>query len=110
MNQSQTDVNPDYISTNLQRAFRIVELLVGHEFDGMSMSDIAKGCNTTLSTATRAMANLQHCKWVEPLPSNEKRFRVSPHFASFSNAVNASLSQAQQRLAQDFHNYNVTAK
>ncbi len=106
MKTNITDINQDYISDNVQRTLSVVNLLCGHEIEGLSTSDIAKGCEATPASICRAIANLRVIGWIEPLPTNERHYRLSPALVQMANTVALSFSKAQQMLSQDQHNFS----
>lgn len=101
-----TKINQSYISDQVQRTLRIVKVLAGHEITGMSPTLIAEQVETTKSNVTRAIANLELIQWVERVPGNDEKFRLSAGMVQIANTVAANFHQALLQLQQDQHNYN----
>lgn len=100
-----TDIKTEYLSDQVQRTLRIVKVLAGHELTGLSPSEMAEKAEVSRSNITRILANLQFFNWVETVPGNNKRFRLSPGIVQIANTVQMNLNQAQQELQKEQHNY-----
>ncbi|WDE07267.1 MarR family transcriptional regulator [Thalassomonas viridans] len=98
--------NRSYISAQIQRTLNIIKVMAGKEVEGISPSEITLYTNISASNVTRTLANLAEQKFVERLPSNEKRWRLSAGLVQISNTVALNLNKAQQQLQQDQHNYS----
>jgi len=99
------NINEGHISDQVQRTFRIVKVLAGHEFEGMSNSEIADKADVPRSSVSRAIDNLQLMNWVEPLPSNSKLYRLAPGIVQIANTVAQNLTLIERQVQQDVHNY-----
>jgi len=104
-----TKMKGNYISDQTQRTLRVIRVMAGNEVHGISPSEIAKHAKVSGSSVTRILDNLEAQQFVEPLPSNNKRYRLSAFFVQLSNTVSLNLTQAQQQLQQDQHNYSRVA-
>lgn len=98
--------NP-YLSDQIQRTLSVIQLMAGHEVHGVALNDLAKELETSLPNITRAMKNLQHANFVETLPTNEKRWRLSPKLVQITNTVEANMRQVMQQLDIDQRNYRL---
>lgn len=96
----------DYTSEQIQRTLRVIKVLAGNEVSGLSPKQIGERANLSKTNVTRAIANLEVQKFVEPLPTNTKHFRLTAIFLQISNTVSASFNQANLQLQQDIHNYS----
>lgn len=104
-----TEPNSAYISDQVQRTLRVIRAMTGHEIHGMSPAEIAKLVNTNPVNVTRTLANLEAQKFVERLPKNDSRWRLSAAFVQIANTVSLNFNTAQQQLQQDQHNYSRVA-
>lgn len=78
----------DYTNEAQQRLLQHIDLLAGHELQGLAPAAIAKALNCSPSVVTRDMANLQSAGWAERTPTTGN-WRLSPH------AIQLSLRHAQ---------------
>lgn len=95
-----------YRSDMIQRNFKVMFIMAGHEVHGISPSELAKLAQTSPSDITRITANLKLAGIAELLPSNSERWRLAPKLAQVSNTILIGISNADQQLQQDQHNYS----
>ena len=70
-------MSTDYINAAQQRLLQLIDLLAGHELQGLAPSEIAKALSCTAPMVTRDMANLQAAGWAEKTPKGDGfRFKV----------------------------------
>jgi DNA-binding IclR family transcriptional regulator len=95
-----------YISDQVQRTLRVIRAMAGKEISGISPSELAELVNISASNVTRVLANLEAQKFVERLPSDNKRWRLAATFVQIANTVSLNLTQSLQHLQQDQVNYS----
>ena len=96
----------DYTNTSQQRFLQLVDLLAGHELQGLEPSAIAKALGCTASVTTRDLDNLRTAGWAELHP-NGRTWRLTPHVVEISlkhaSAIRAGrqdLSDVEQRYSR----------
>lgn len=87
----------DYTNAAQQRLLRLIDLLAGHELQGLPPAAIAKALDCNASAVTRDTANLQAAGWLERTPDGE-RCRLAPHVVRISLRHAAALRTAEQQL------------
>jgi len=80
----------DYTNAAQQRLLQVVDLLAGHELNGLAPRAIALALAIADSSVTRDMDNLKTAGWAEKTPSG--LWRLTPH-----------VIQMSQRFAQAMH-------
>jgi DNA-binding MarR family transcriptional regulator len=80
-----------------QRVLKVLMGLFGHEIDGLSPSQMAKGLGIKPAQITRDLWNLEAAGLVERLPGSD-RARISPRLGSKALATLAAFDQAQKQL------------
>lgn len=103
------NINEAYLSEQIQRTLRVINIMAGNEVHGISPGEIAKIADTSSSNITRILANLQKQNYAEPLPWDNSRFRLAAGLVQISNTVALNLRQHQQQLQQDAHNLGLLA-
>ncbi len=99
------DVNPNYISENVQRVLTVQKLLAGNELMGITPGEIAKAGNISPSNVTRCLHNLKHHGIAEEHPMVNGRWRLSPSYLT-STAMNLSRElDRSQSMAFDMKRY-----
>lgn len=100
-----SDVNPNYISDNVQRALTVLKILAGNELMGITPGDIAKAGHISPSNVTRALHNLKHHGLAELHPMINGRWRLSPSYlTSVANHLSREIDRGQS-LAFDMKRY-----
>lgn len=90
-------MSADYISAAQQRLLHLIDLLAGHELQGLAPGEIAKALSCAPSAVTRDMANLHAAGWAEKTPKGE-RWRLSPHVIQLSIRHAAALAEGERAL------------
>lgn len=90
--------NERYINSAQQRVLQALQLLAGHELDGLAPGEIAKRLRTTPSNVTRDLANLKEAGLAECLDSG--RWRITPRMAQLALGVLRALDRAKQRVEE----------
>lgn len=96
-----------YLSNQIQRTLKAINLMAGHEVNGIAPNDLAKALDTSLPNVTRVLINLKHGNFAETLPSNPSRWRLSPALVQITNTVELNIRQAIQQLDIDQRNYRL---
>ena len=58
---------PDYTNDGQQRILRLLNVLEGHEVNGLTPSQIAQEQGCSASLVTRDLANLKYSKWARAI-------------------------------------------
>ncbi|WP_278404878.1 hypothetical protein [Pseudoalteromonas ruthenica] len=95
-----------YVSAQIQRLLKLVELMAGHELEGVEPGKIAEALDTSGADITRLMANLEAAGWAERLPSNTKRWRLHKKPVQLSNTVDHNMKTALRELQTQYNNYS----
>lgn len=88
---------PDYTNAAQQRLLQLIDLLAGHELNGLAPGEIAKGLGCSASIVTRDLANLRQAGWAEQTPKGA-RWRLAPHAIEISLRYAAAVRAGQQNL------------
>lgn len=95
----------DYTNAAQQRLLRLLNLLAGHELQGLAPAEIAKALDCDASAVTRDIANLQIAGWAEQTPQGG-RWRLSPHLIQMSMRHAMALDSARQAFADIAQRYS----
>ncbi len=87
----------DYTNATQQRLLQLVNLLAGHELQGLAPAEIAKSLAVAPSVVTRDLDNLRTAGWGEQTPQGG-RWRLSPHVVQISLRHAAAIQAGQQQL------------
>ena len=87
----------NYTSAPLQRQLQLIDLLAGHELQGLEPGAIAKALGCAASVTTRDLDNLRTAGWAELHP-NGKAWRLTPHVVEISLKHAAALRAGRQEL------------
>ena len=86
----------DYTNAAQQRLLQLIDLLAGHELQGLLPGEIAKALAVNASTVTRDLDNLRTAGWAELTPKGD-RWRLAPHVIQHSLRYAAALNAGQQQ-------------
>jgi DNA-binding IclR family transcriptional regulator len=87
----------NYINEPQQRLLQLIDLLAGHEIQGLAPSEIAKAMRCSAPQVTRDMENLRHAGWAERTPKGD-RWRLSPHPIQLAIRHAQALSDGKRAL------------
>jgi len=96
-----------YLSAQIQRVLTCISLMAGNEIEGIEPGKLAVALDTSPADVTRILANLEHAKWAERLPTNEKRWRLHRKPVQLSNTVEQNFRDNIRALQNEANNYNV---
>lgn len=96
-----------YLSAQVQRVLKTIELMAGHEIEGVEPGKLAQALKTSGADITRILTNLEHSGFAERLPSNAKRWRLHKSLVQISNTVENNFRTALRQLQTEANNYNV---
>lgn len=85
----------DYTNASQQRLLRLIDLLSGHEVNGLELIGIAKALGQSPSAVTRDLDNLRTAGWAERHP-NGRTWRLTPHVIQISQRYLTALHAAAQ--------------
>lgn len=88
-----------YISDSQQRILALVEVLAGHEIEGLAPSQIAAAAGCSASQVTRDMQNLRARAWAEQI-TGTGRWRLGPVPVQIALKHSTALSRAKTRLEE----------
>ncbi|MBV5296314.1 MAG: IclR family transcriptional regulator [Curvibacter lanceolatus] len=97
----------DYTNEAQQRLLRLIDLLAGHELQGLAPAAIAKALGCSPSVVTKDMANLQAAGWAEREPVNNN-WRLGPHLIRMSIRHALALNTARQAFDDIVQRYSRT--
>lgn len=89
-----------YTHAGQQRILKIILALAGHEFNGLSPTQIAKAIKASASAMTRDLDNLQTAGFVEELPELEHRWRLGPKAIQIFRAHTLGMERIRERVAE----------
>lgn len=87
----------DYTNAAQQRLLQLIDLLAGHELQGLAPAEIAKALKAAASVVTRDLDNLRTAGWAEQTPQGG-RWRLAPHMVQISLRHAAAIQAGQQQL------------
>ena len=93
-----------YTNAAQQRLLQLIDLLAGHELQGLEPGAIAKALHTSNSNTTRDLDNLRTAGWGEQTPQGG-RWRLTPHVIQFSLRYSANLHAGAQHLRDTEQRY-----
>lgn len=109
-----SEINKGYLSNQAQRPLIVIKAMAGKEVSGVSPAELLKLVNISESTVkinasdvTRVLANLEAQQFIERLPSDDKRWRLSATLVQMANTVSLNFTQSIQQLQQDQGNYGL---
>lgn len=86
----------DYTNSAQQRLLQLIDLLAGHELQGLAPAEIAKALAAGASTVTRDLDNLRTAGWAEQTPQGG-RWRLAPHVIQISLRYATALQAGAQQ-------------
>ncbi|WP_440053345.1 MarR family transcriptional regulator [Pseudoalteromonas sp. T1lg65] len=96
-----------YVSAQIQRVLTTIELMAGHEIDGVEPKQLAAELSTSPAEVTRILANLSEAGWAERLPANERRWRLHKKPVQLSNTVDHNMKTILRNLQLESNNYSI---
>ncbi|GKT20039.1 IclR family transcriptional regulator [Acidovorax sp. SUPP2522] len=97
----------DYTNAAQQRLLQLIDLLAGHELQGLAPAEIAKALNASPSVVTRDLDNLRTAGWGEQTPQGG-RWRLSPHLIQISLRHAVALDTARRAFDDIVQRYSRT--
>ena len=94
----------DYTNAAQQRLLQLIDLMAGHELQGLTPGEIAKALAVNGSTVTRDLDNLRTAGWAELHPGG-KTWRLAPHAIQTSLRYAAGLQAGSQNLRDTQRRY-----
>lgn len=85
-----------YACDSQQRILKTIDVLVGHEVDGIGAKDVAALTGTNNATAFRDLQNLQIAGWAEQL--EDGGWRISVNAAKMLRRINDGINSALSRV------------
>ena len=97
----------NYINAGQQRVLKVLNALSGHEIEGLSPGEIAKGLSISPANVTRDLANLFESGFAEEIPSTG-RWRLTPKLVQIGVAMQLEVERAERKLAEVRQRYTRT--
>lgn len=88
-----------YIAESQQRVLKTLDVLFGHEVNGLASGQIAKLLGTSASNATRDLANLKEAGFAEEVASTGN-WRISPRVGQRALAILHTLDRESAKLEE----------
>ena len=86
----------DYTNSSQQRLLQLIDLLAGHELQGLANVEVARALGCTAPMVLRDLNNLRTAGWAEQTPQG--RWRLAPHVVQISLRHATALQAGQQQL------------
>ena len=87
-----------YLSDKAQRILKTVDILFGHEIDGLTPGQISQAVGCSPANTTSDIANLIEAGFVERIEA-QKTYRIAARLASRCLASLNTIDQAQREVA-----------
>ncbi len=97
----------DYTNAAQQRLLQLIDLLAGHELQGLANVDVARSMNCGAPMALRDLNNLRTAGWAEQTPQG--RWRLAPHVIAISERYAAGVRASVQGLLDTTQRYGQPA-
>jgi DNA-binding IclR family transcriptional regulator len=85
----------NYTNAAQQRVLRLIDLLAGHELQGLTPTEIGRALGSAAPLVTRDLDNLRTAGWAELHPGG-KTWRLAPHAIQISLRYAAGLQMGAQ--------------
>ncbi len=85
-----------YSCDSQQRVLILVDVMVGHEVNGMTTKELADRMNVNTTTIYRDLVNLQIAGWVEQL--QDGKWRISIDAAKMLRKINDGIQTALSKV------------
>jgi len=90
---------------HIERICKLIQILAGHEFEGLRNSDIADAMNISRSKVTRDLQSLISAGMVEPMPNEPTRWRLGPKFVQIGLAHMEGMARVESRVSEVKNRY-----
>ena len=87
----------NYTHEGQQRILQLVQLLAGHEMNGLAPAEIARQQSCSASLVTRDLDNLRTAGFAEQVPESS-RWRLSPELVQIGLRYLTTLDRAERKL------------
>lgn len=92
-------MTPKYIAESQQRVLKTLDVLFGHEVNGLASGQIAKLVGTSASNTTRDLANLKEAGFAEEVIGTGN-WRISPRLGQRALAILHTLDREAKKLEE----------
>lgn len=89
-----------------RRAIRALFILQGHVFDGLRLTQIAEGLQTSLPNALRDMETLADEGLAERIPGRDQSWRLTPKIVQISRATGEEFARLRGRVDEFEQRYS----
>jgi len=90
-------------SEQLIRAYRLIEVLAGHEFEPLGTNEIARALATTPPQATRHLQAAAKVGWVEKTADGKWRLKAGG-ISNIATSVQLGIQRAKVGFDEQVHN------
>lgn len=94
----------NYTNAAQQRLLQLIDLLAGHELQGLTPTEIGRALGSAAPLVTRDLDNLRTAGWAELRPGG-KTWRLAPHAIQTSLRYAAGLQAGGQNLRDTQRRY-----
>jgi DNA-binding IclR family transcriptional regulator len=101
-------VGSKYACEPQQRLMRLIQILAGHEMNGLAPGEVAKLNDCSASVVTRDLDNLRTFGWAEQLPETG-RWRLGPDIVRIATRHMTALDRADRKLGELRSRYGALA-
>lgn len=96
-------MNEKYHNAAQQRILMVMLALAGHEIEGVTPSELAKGLGVPAPNISRDLRNLRLAGLAEKLETG--RWKLSPKLVQIATAYSSNLQRARNRLNEIENRY-----
>ncbi len=94
-----------YENKTSQRLLKLVEMMAGHEVEGIRPADLAKAVGAKPPTITRDLANLELAGWAQRVDGSTS-WRLTPRVGQISTTIQTNLIKARARVTEAEQRYS----
>ena len=88
-----------YLSEAQQRVLKTLDVLFGHEANGLAPGQVAKLVGTSASNSTRDLANLREAGFAEEI-TETGQWRVSPRLGQRALSILNGINQQSRKVEE----------
>jgi DNA-binding IclR family transcriptional regulator len=90
----------NYTSDSQQRILKVLLVLAGNEFNGITPVQIRKTLELSAATITRDLANLETAGLAERIPGQTEKWRLGPKMIQIAIAFQREWNANQKRMEE----------
>lgn len=93
-----------------QRLLRVLKVMRGREFDGVTPGAIALAVGTSAANVTRDLANLEEAGFAERLPGAEDRWRLGVQLVQIAQQYQGALARIRAQVEEMAKRYDAGSR